>query len=139
MQYFDAIRSLFVGTVRKFPTNGDCDASAKIRIGAPSHLAALRSPAKKFNDPAAIGANQVIVMLVIVMMLVISFIISEAHFAGEPGFSQKFESAVNGRVPDRRVLLLHQPVKVFARQMLFGAQENLQIRSRCAVRRKPAF
>ena len=81
---------------------------------------------EKFDDRAAIGANQMVVMLVIIMMLVISFVVTETDFARKPGFGQEFERAVNRCMSDRRILLLHQPVKVFARQMLFGAQKDFQ-------------
>src|SRR5215204_3913873 len=80
---------------------------------------------KEFDHLTALGADHMIVMLVIVMMLVIGLVIAESHFAREPSLGEKLERPVYGRVADGRILFLHQPVKIVARQMIFRAKKDL--------------
>ena len=78
---------------------------------------------EEFDDFAAFGADHVIVMLVVVMMLVVGLVVAESHLTRKAGFGQKFERAVNGRVADRRIEFVNEPVKVLARKVLLGAQK----------------
>src|SRR5688572_17054659 len=66
-----------------------------------------------------------IVVLVVIMMLVIGLVVAKPHLTSEAGFGQKFQRSVNGRVADRRIVFLHQPIKVLAGQMLFGLKKDL--------------
>src|SRR5687768_7745449 len=66
-------------------------------------------------------ADHVIVMLMIVVMLVVGLVIAEPNLAGETGLGQKLQRSINSSMPDRGILFLHQPVEIFARQMIFGA------------------
>jgi hypothetical protein len=88
------------------------------------HLLDLRR--EKFDHLAALRADHVVVMLVIVMMLVIGLVVTESYLTRESGFGQKLQRAVNGGMPYGRVFLLDQPVKIFARQVLLGAEEYIE-------------
>ncbi len=81
---------------------------------------------EKFDVRAALRADHVIVPLVFIAVLVARAPVAEAYFARESRFREKFERAVNGCLPDRRVFALHKAVQVFARHVLFGAQKNVQ-------------
>lgn len=80
----------------------------------------------EFDGLPAIGADHVVVVRVIVVVLVARAPVAEAHFARQPRVGQKFERAIDGGLPDLRVFLLHEPVEVFARQVFLGAQEHVE-------------
>ena len=81
---------------------------------------------EKLDDLAALGTDHVIVMLMFVIMFVVRTSIAEAHFTGESGFSQNLERAIDGSLADGGVFLLHESIKVFIREVFFGAQKNIQ-------------
>src|SRR4051794_5618033 len=81
---------------------------------------------EKLDHLAAFGADHVVVMLVIVMMLVIGLVVAKTHFAGEPGLCQELKCSINGCVADGRVLLADKPVKIFAREVFFGAEKRFE-------------
>ena len=81
---------------------------------------------KELNDLPAFGADHVIVVLVIEMMLVVGLVVSEANFAGQARFREKFERPVDSGMTDRLIFFLHEPVQVLARQMLFGSKKYLE-------------
>src|SRR6185369_11835212 len=58
---------------------------------------------KEFDDLPALGADHMIVMLMIEVMLVISLVVSETNFAGESRLCEKFQSSVDGCMTDRFV------------------------------------
>jgi hypothetical protein len=55
-----------------------------------------------------------VVMLMIIVMLVIGLVVAETNLAGEPRFGQQFQRTIDSRVPDARILFLHQPIKILA-------------------------
>ena len=69
---------------------------------------------KKLQDLTAFRTDHMIVMLVFEMMLVLGLVIAEPYLACQPCLSKKLQRAVNGRVPDRRVLAMNQKIKVLA-------------------------
>ena len=81
---------------------------------------------KEFDHFAAFGADHMIVMIVIVMMLIVGFVVAKANLAGESCFGQKLERPIDGRVPDGRIFLDDEAVKVFAGQVVFGAEKYLE-------------
>jgi hypothetical protein len=59
-------------------------------------------------------------------VLVARAAVAEAHLAREPRLDQQLERAVDGRVPDVRVFLLDEMIKVFAGEVLLGAQKHVE-------------
>ena len=80
----------------------------------------------KLNNTATFRANHMVVVLMIKMVLVISFVIAEADFAGKPRFCQEFESSINRRMSDRWIFFMNQPIQIFAREMVFRSQKRLK-------------
>lgn len=93
----------------------------------------------KLDDLAAFGADHVIVMFVIIVMLVIGFAVAETHFTRQSGFGQKFERSVNGRVTDIRILFLNGQYKSSLERCASVFKKTSKIKSRWAVLRSPAF
>lgn len=81
---------------------------------------------EELNDLAALGTDHVIVMLMFVMVFIVRATVAKAHFARESGFSQNLERAIDSSLADRWVFLLHESIKIFIREVFFGAQKNLQ-------------
>jgi hypothetical protein len=69
-------------------------------------LQLLDAGGKKLDNAAALGADHVVVMLVVEMMLVIGLVVTEPHLAGESGLRQELQGAINRGVPDGRVFAM---------------------------------
>src|SRR5215510_6778167 len=82
--------------------------------------------AVEFYQPAAFGADQMVVMLVIVKMLVARVRVAQSLFARQPAFGQKLERAVNGREAHRRVFDFDNVVEVFGAEMAFGLEKDFE-------------
>src|SRR5258707_4754766 len=80
----------------------------------------------ELDDLSADRADHVIVMLVLVIVLVMPAAIAESRFAGEPRISQKLQSAIDGSLPDARVLFAHQAIEIFARHVTLCAEKHFQ-------------
>lgn len=76
---------------------------------------------KELYDATALGADHMIVVLVIVMMFVIGLVITKADLASKAGLGQKTQGAIYGRQPDRGVSLVDKAVQVLACKVLLGA------------------
>jgi len=70
---------------------------------------------------AALGTDHVIVVLVFVVVLVVRAPVTEPNLACESSFSQEFERAVDGSLPDSGILFLHEAIEIFVREMFLGA------------------
>jgi hypothetical protein len=81
---------------------------------------------EKLDDLAALGTDHVIVVLVFVIMFVMRAAVAEAHFARESGIGKDFEGAIDGRLADGRVFFFDELIEVFVREVLFGAQKDIQ-------------
>ena len=81
--------------------------------------------AVKLYQQAALGTNQMIVMLVIVKMLVTRVAVAQTLFSSQPAFGQKFERTVNGREAHGRVFDFDQVIEVFGAEMTFGLEKDL--------------
>lgn len=77
----------------------------------------------KLDYLSALGTDHVIVMLMFEMMLIIGSVIAETYLARESGIGEEFERPINGSMAYRRVLLLHEPIQIFARKMFFRAKK----------------
>jgi hypothetical protein len=52
--------------------------------------------------------------------------IAESRFAGQPRIGQKLQRAINGGLPDARILFAHQMMEIFAGHVTLGAEKYLQ-------------
>lgn len=98
----------------------------KVMFGGDGVLNGFEFSGIEFDSLAAFGADQMIVMRMLVIVLVARAPVAETHFTREARIGKQFERAIDGRLSDVRVFLLYEPVEIFARQMLFGAQENVE-------------
>src|SRR5216684_919731 len=87
----------------------------------------------EFDDLSAFGTDHVIVMLMLVVMLVVRAPVAEPNFARKSGVGQKPERAIYGRLANAWILLTHQTIKIFARDMALRAQKNIE--NQIALRR----
>jgi hypothetical protein len=89
--------------------------------------------AEELYQPAAFRADQMVVMLVIVKMLVTRVSVAQALFPRQPAFGQEFQCAVNGRESHCRVLDLDEIVQVLRAEMTLGFEKDLeyQLALRC--------
>ncbi len=81
---------------------------------------------KELDDPAALGTDHVVVVLVFVIVFVVSDAVAKTNFAREPGFGQEFQRAIDCGLPDARVSLPNQAIKIFAGEVRFRAQEDVE-------------
>ena len=81
---------------------------------------------KELDDLAALGADHVVMVLVIIMMLVIGLVVAKSYLASEASLCQKFEGAVNGGQAHRRVQLVDETIEVLTRQVFLGAEKGLE-------------
>ena len=81
---------------------------------------------EEFDHFAAFGADHVIVMLVVVMMLVVGLTVTEAHLTRQTSIREKLQRSVNGCEADIRIDLVNEPVKILTGQVLLGTEEGVQ-------------
>jgi hypothetical protein len=65
-------------------------------------------------------------MLMLVLMFVVSASITETNLAGQPGFGEEFECAVDSSLAHTGIFQLHESVEVFIGEMLFAAKKDLE-------------
>ena len=82
--------------------------------------------AVELYQPAAFGADQMVVVLVVVKVLVTRVGVAQTLLARQPAFGQEFESAVNGREAHGRVLDFDNVVEVFGAEMTFGFEKYFE-------------
>lgn len=80
---------------------------------------------KKLDDLSTFGADHVVVVLMLVVMLIVGATVAKANFARQARLRQKLERSINRGLANSRVVLLHQPVEIFAGHMLFGPQKHV--------------
>ena len=76
--------------------------------------------AVELYQPAAFGADQMVVVLMVVKVLVARVGVTQTLLARQPAFGQELERAVNGREANGRVFDFDDVVKVFGAEMTFG-------------------
>lgn len=82
--------------------------------------------AEKFNQRIALGANQMVVMLVIVIMLIPCPAIAQPLFARKPAFMKQLQCPVHGREANGRILYLDQVVQILGAQVAFRLEKYFQ-------------
>src|SRR5215213_2368748 len=89
----------------------------------------------ELDQRPAPGTDQVVVMSVFVVVLVEHAPVVEFELASQPAFSQELEGAIDRGEPDSRIVRLDQGVEVFARNVAFGVEKNIeyQVALRCAL------
>lgn len=80
--------------------------------------------AVKLNQGAALRANQMIVMLVIVTVFVARVAIGKSFLSRQTAFRQELERAINSGESDRGVFGFDKVVQIFGAGMSFGTQKD---------------
>src|ERR1017187_6194010 len=75
---------------------------------------------------AAFGADHVMVIAAIVLVLVTSHAVIEGHFAGQPALGQQLQSAIDGGKSDALVVFLDQPIQFVGGEMVAGVEKGSQ-------------
>lgn len=81
---------------------------------------------KELDHLAAMRADHVVMMLVIVVVLIVGFVIAKPDLACETRLCQQLQRAIYGRQTDGRIFFMDEIVKIFAREMFLGAQKDLE-------------
>jgi hypothetical protein len=102
-------------------------------LGGHSVLYGFEFGGVEFDDFATLHADHVVVMLVLVIVLVMRAPVAKADLARQSRLGQEFERAINCGLADTGVFRLHKPIEVFAGQMFFGSQKDIQ--NKVALRR----
>lgn|SRR5262249_14963630 len=87
----------------------------------------------KLNQRAAIGADQMIVMTVLIIVFVKRSAIVKLELSRESALFQQFQRAIDRRESNRGVLCLHKRVQVFTRNMPLSVQKHVE--NQIALRR----
>src|SRR5262245_29533310 len=82
--------------------------------------------AVELYQPAAFGADQMVVVLVVVEMFVTRVSVAQTLLARQPAFGQEFERSVNGREAYGRVFDFDDIVEVFGAEMTFGFEKDFE-------------
>lgn len=80
----------------------------------------------EFDNLATLRADHVVMVLVLVLVLVVGAAISETDFASQTGISQKLQGAIYSSLTDIGIFAANKAVEIFAGQMLFGTQKDLE-------------
>lgn len=80
----------------------------------------------ELDHRSALGADHVIVMIMVVVVFVVGLAVAKADLTGQPGLSEQFEGPVDRGQPDTVVALVDKGVKVLAGQVGFGAKKDLE-------------
>src|SRR5262249_21621890 len=80
----------------------------------------------KLDQPVALGADQMVVMLMVIVMFISRSAIAQTLFPRQPALMQQLERAINRRKTDRGILVLDQIIKIFGAQMAFGFQKYFE-------------
>src|SRR5919106_5913161 len=67
-----------------------------------------------------------IVVLVLIVMFVVGTAVAKSDFTSEPCFGKEFKGAIDGGLADRGIFFLDEPVQVFAGEVVFGLQEDVE-------------
>jgi hypothetical protein len=108
----------------------------KVELSCDFILLVFDNFAVKLDQLTALGADQMVVMLMIVIMLVSFAAVAQPLFARQPAFVQQFERSIDGGKADARVFGLDKVVQIFSAQMSFGFEKNFkdQLALRCFLK-----
>ena len=80
----------------------------------------------KFDRLAALHADHVVVMLVIVQVFVSCDAVGEVDRPGEAAIGQNRHGAVHGCIADARIFLAHHPINILGAAMPFVLQKDVE-------------
>ncbi len=80
----------------------------------------------KFNDRAAVGADQVIMVRIGAGVLVASETVLKTPLLRQPSLGEQFQCPVNGRIADAGVGFFHSCVEFFRAQVLSRRDEDIE-------------
>ena len=89
-------------------------------------LCFFQFPAENLDESAAIAADQVVMVLVAVLMLIPLYAVAEIDNATQPGLSQELERPCHRRIADVLVFLFDKLKQLLRAHMLFGTQKHIR-------------
>jgi len=89
-------------------------------------LDAFHLAGEEFNRAAALGANHVMVVAAVVLVLVAGDAVIESNFACQAAVGEKLERAVDGSEADTLVFFAHETKKLVRREVFAGVEESSQ-------------
>ncbi len=81
---------------------------------------------KELDHLAAIGADHMIVVFVIVMVFVVGLAVAETNLTRKAGLGQEFYRPIDRCQADRRIFPVYKAVEILAREMFFRPEECLK-------------
>lgn len=80
----------------------------------------------ELDHTAAVSADHVVVMLMVIVMFVIGLVVAKTDLTGKARVGQQLERSIDRSLTDVWIQPLDQLIKVFAGQMLLGTQKRLE-------------
>src|SRR5688500_18479381 len=80
----------------------------------------------ELNDSVAFGADEMIMMGMLILMLVAGTAIDKTDFMGEACLRHQFDGAIDGGKAYRRVPLLNQFIELLDRHMAFRIEKDIK-------------
>src|SRR5262249_24258934 len=81
---------------------------------------------KELDGSAAVGADHVMVVTPVKLVLIARHTIRKRNGAGQPALRQQLQRAIDGGKADLRILFSHQAKKLVGGEMITGLQEGAQ-------------
>jgi hypothetical protein len=119
--------SFFPAAIRADPNHAQ-QMFGKLKFISRSHgvLNRLEFRRIEFNNLAALRADHVIVMLMLVVVLVVRATIAKADFARQAGFGQQPQRAIDSGLTDGRIFIADQLIQIFAGHVAFSAEKDVE-------------
>ena len=80
----------------------------------------------KFNQVAALRADQVIMMLMVIFVLISLTTVPQSLLSGQPTLVQQFERAIDSGKPNAWIFGLDEIIKVLGAQVTFRLEKDLE-------------
>jgi len=87
---------------------------------------ALDVVGEELDGAAAFGADHVVMVAAVVLVLVARYAVVEGHLAGQPALGQQLERAVDSSETDSLIFLTHQSKQFIGGQVIASIQERAQ-------------
>lgn len=81
---------------------------------------------EELDHLAAVRADHMVVMFVVVMMLVVSLVVAKPDLSGQPSLGQELKRPIDRGQTDCGVFPVHESVQILAREVFLSAQEYLE-------------
>lgn len=92
---------------------------------------------KEFDNPPALSADHVIVMVVVVVVLKIGLVVAKPDLPGQTGLRKQSKGPVNSRVSNRWIFFMNEAMKVVKCQVFLGTEKGMHYQLALASPTKP--